>query len=228
VNLVVVRDHGGSGHLRSGAGVRVAPRPRHIALIAVGRLDRSVLKAIRYARAIDALEIRAVHAASDPDQAVWLAEQWGETGQILGIPLDVVECFDRNIPRSLLREVDRWRSDDAEVSILLPRRQYPRPLQRLLHDRTSRAISRAVAHEGHVDVVAVPYRMGGPPHGERAGHRPGAPRGEAPAPGMAPAPADRSGDGSGDGDGASTRSEATGIGPAIPLPRGRGLLRRRR
>jgi hypothetical protein len=143
--------------------VRVLPRPRHIALIAVGRLDRSVLKAVRYARAIDALEIRAVHAAADPDQAVRLAAQWGETGQILGIPLDIVECFDRNIPRTILDHVDHWRSEDAEVSIVLPRREYPRPLQRLLHDRTSRAISRAVRHEGHVDVVAVPYRMGTAP-----------------------------------------------------------------
>jgi hypothetical protein len=160
VNLVVVRDHGGAGHARMGPEIRVVARPRHIALIAVGRLDRSVLKAVRYARAVNALEIRAVHAAADPDQATRLADQWGETGQILGIPLDIVECFDRNIPRSILKYVDHWRSEDAEVSILLPRREYPRPLQRLLHDRTSRSISRALEGEAHVDVVAVPYRMG--------------------------------------------------------------------
>jgi amino acid transporter len=199
VNLVVVRDHGGPGHARSGVGTRVVPRPRHIALIAVGRLDRSVLKAIRYARAIDALEIRAVHAAADPDQAVRLAEQWGETGQILGIPLDVVECFDRNIPRTILNYVDHFRRDDAEVSILLPRREYPRPLQRLLHDRTSRAISRALAYEAHVDVVAVPYRMTTEAVGATSEH-----------PDAAEPPS---------GNGSGRTSEVTGIGPAIPLPR---------
>jgi amino acid transporter len=217
VNLVVVREHGGPGHVRSGSGTRVAPRPRHIALIAVGRLDASVLKAIRYARAIDALEIRAVHAAADPDHAVRLAEQWGETGQILGIPLDVIECFDRNIARSIVGYVDHWRADDAEVSILLPRREYPRPLQRLLHDRTSRAISRAVVHEGHVDVVAVPYRMG---NGPRKGR--GAEHGEA----MAEAPpakvrAPEQGE-------PPEASDATGVGPPIPLPRGRRVPLRRR
>jgi amino acid transporter len=201
VNLVVVRDHGGQGHARNGLGVTVVPRPRHIALIAVGRLDRSVLKAIRYARAIDALEIRAVHAAVDPDHATRLAEQWGETGQILGIPLDIVECFDRNIPRTIVNYIERWRRDDAEVSILLPRREYPRLLQRLLHDRTSRAISRAVAYEAHVDVVAVPYRMGTAPETVEAGGR---------------------------GDGSRPTSEAAGVGPALPLPRVRSLLRPRR
>jgi amino acid transporter len=214
VSLVVVRDHGGPGHLRSGASVRVAPRPRHIALIAVGRLDRSVLKAVRYARAIDALEIRAVHAAADPDQAVRLAEQWGETGQILGIPLDIVECFDRNIPRTILKYVDHWTRDDAEVSILLPRREYPRVMQRLLHDRTSRAISRAVEHEGHVDVVAVPYRMGAP-HLDEGGSE-GSPDGQS-------TPAT----GNGEPGNGSTEARA-GVGPAIPLPRGRRTLLRRR
>jgi amino acid transporter len=166
VNLVAVRDHGGPGHAGKDGKIRIVARPRHIALIAVGRLDQSVLKAVRYARAVDALEIRAVHAAADPDQASRLADQWGETGQILGIPLDIVECFDRNIARSILQYLDHWRSEDAEVSILLPRREYSRPLQRLLHDRTSRSISRALQREAHVDVVAVPYRIGRSPDRE--------------------------------------------------------------
>jgi amino acid transporter len=203
VNLVVVREHGGPGHVRGSEGIRVFPRPRHIALIAVGRLDHSVLKAIRYARAIDALEIRAVHAAVDPDKAVRLAEQWGEVGHILGIPLDIVECFDRNVARSIIQHVDHWRSDDAEVSILLPRREYPRLLQRLLHDRTSRAIAKALQHEAHVDVVAVPYRVGSTAleMAEAAGdHQP---------------------------DGASV-SESARVGPAIPLRRAKGFLRPRR
>jgi hypothetical protein len=44
--------------------------------------------------------------------------------------------------------------------VVLPRREYPRFLQRLLHDHTSRAITRALAQEPHVDVVVVPYRLG--------------------------------------------------------------------
>jgi hypothetical protein len=158
VSVVVVRDHGGAGHTVQGR-LRVLPRSRHVAVILVGTLDRSVLKAVRYARAIEAADIRAVHAAVDPDRAEELTEQWGEVGPVLGIPLDVEECFDRNIASTVRNYVDRVKSPDAEVSVILPRREYPRVAQRLLHDHTSRAITRALQDEGHVDVVVVPYRV---------------------------------------------------------------------
>jgi hypothetical protein len=164
VNVVVVREHGGQGHPLAGARVRISPRSRHIALILVDRLDRSILKAIRYARSIDAMDIRAVHAGADPDHARGLAEQWASVGNILGIPLDVDECFDRNIARTVTRYVDELRSDDSEITVVIPRREYPRLLQRLLHDRTSRAIARELAEEPHVDIVVVPYRLGGRRH----------------------------------------------------------------
>jgi hypothetical protein len=75
---------------------------------------------------------------------------------VLGIPLDVEECFDRNIARTVREYVSRVKVPDAEISVIIPRREYPRPVQRLLHDHTSRAITRSLEEEGHVDVVAVP------------------------------------------------------------------------
>jgi hypothetical protein len=77
------------------------------------------------------------------------------------IPLDVEECFDRNIGRTVREYVDRLKSPDAEITVILPRREYPRLRQRLLHDRTSRTIARALLDEPHVDVVAVPYHLHG-------------------------------------------------------------------
>jgi hypothetical protein len=50
-------------------------------------------------------------------------------------------------------------AQDAEISVIIPRREYPRATQRLLHDHTSRAITRALEGDAHVDVVAVPYRL---------------------------------------------------------------------
>jgi len=161
VSVAVIREHGGGGHSTESGRLRVSPRQRHVAVILVGRLDRSVLKAIRYARTIEAREIRGLHAGVSPQGAADLAEQWGEVGHILGIPLDIDECFDRNVARTVRRYVEALRANDAEVTVILPRREYPRPLQRLLHDQTSRAIARALQSEAHVDVVAVPYRLGG-------------------------------------------------------------------
>jgi amino acid transporter len=159
VSVVVVREHGGHGHeLRKGR-VRVSPRPHHVAVILVDRLDRSILKALRYAKGIDALDIRALHAGVDPEKAQKLAEQWSDVGNILGIPLDITECYDRDVARAVDSYIEEIETDDAEITVVIPRREYPRLVQRLLHDRTSRAIARALADEPHVDVVLVPYRI---------------------------------------------------------------------
>ena len=43
---------------------------------------------------------------------------------------------------------------------MLPRRDFARVTQRLLHDRTSRGIARALGRYEHVDVTVVPYFFG--------------------------------------------------------------------
>jgi amino acid transporter len=183
VSFVVVRDHGGHGHGVWNGRTFISPRPRHVAVILVDRLDRSILKAIKYARSIDAFDIRAVHAGADPHKAQELAEQWSEVGYILGIPLDVTECFDRDVARTIGEYVQQIAAPDAEVTVIIPRREYPRWAQRLLHDRTSRAIARALADEPHVDVVTVPYRLRQDHRGaDSAGRRPLAPAAVPPPP----------------------------------------------
>jgi hypothetical protein len=44
-----------------------------------------------------------------------------------------------------------------EVTVVMPRRDYATLRQRVLHDRTSRRIARAVGRYEHVDVAVVPY-----------------------------------------------------------------------
>jgi hypothetical protein len=46
-----------------------------------------------------------------------------------------------------------------EVTAVLARRDYPHALQRLLHDRTSRKIARALGRYEHVDLAVVPYYL---------------------------------------------------------------------
>ena len=160
VGVVMVGAHGEKGHHMNDAAGPLAPRRRHVALILVEDLDRAVLKAARYARGIDALAVRAVHAASDPTRANTLIDRWIAFGYLAGIPLDVEECFDRNIERSLRRYVARFEDDQTEVTLILPRRHFPKRRHLLLHDRTSRRIARAFADEPHVDVVIVPFQLG--------------------------------------------------------------------
>ena len=49
---------------------------------------------------------------------------------------------------------------DTEVSVLVPRREYRRFWHRLLHDRTSESITRALAVLPHANVTLVPYQLG--------------------------------------------------------------------
>jgi hypothetical protein len=74
--------------------------------------------------------------------------------------LDVEECSDRNIERSLRRYVSRFQDEATEVTLILPRRHFPKRRHLLLHDRTSRRIAGAFADVPHVDVVVVPYHLG--------------------------------------------------------------------
>jgi amino acid transporter len=158
VRVTLVRDHNRPEHADAGdedLRRRMGPRASHDVVVLIDRPDRAVLRAVRYALSMGARQVRAVHAAVDPDVQGVLIERW----MSLGIPvdLDLVECWDRDVARSLERYVVGMMEPGVEVTVILPRRDYSSARQRLLHDRTSRRITRALNRYGHVDVGIVPY-----------------------------------------------------------------------
>lgn len=170
VTVTVVRDHGGPGHEvvpseHGGRPVRLLPRTGHRVLVLVDKPDRAVLRAVRYALSLGADEVRAVHASVDPGTQQELIESWMDLR--MPIPLDLVECWDRDVPRAVERAVAELVARRLEVTVVLPRRDYAARRQRLLHDRTSRRIARSLDRYEHVDLAIVPYfftkRRGGPP-----------------------------------------------------------------
>ncbi|HYU57401.1 MAG TPA: hypothetical protein VEO00_05055, partial [Actinomycetota bacterium] len=98
--------------------------------------------------------------AVDPERADELLRTWSETR--LPVALEAVHCPDRNIGRCTVKTVARLQGPRSEVTLVIPRRDYTQGWHRLLHDRTSRTIARAVGDLAHVDVVVVPYRLGAP------------------------------------------------------------------
>jgi amino acid transporter len=165
VRLTLVRDHEGRAHGVEHAAdghrtVRLAPREAHRVIVLVDRPDRAALRAVRYALSLHATEVRAVHAAVEPAVEDELIERWMELR--FPIELDLVECWDRDVARALERYVvDRMRPG-SEVTVVLPRRDYATLRQRLLHDRTSRRISRVLGGHEHVDIAVVPYFLAEP------------------------------------------------------------------
>jgi amino acid transporter len=164
VRVTLVRDHPDGVHplQRDAAGrptVRLEARGVHEVIVLVDKLDRATLQAISYGLELGATTVRAVHAASDPDRARVLALRWAELQA--PVPLDVIECWDRDVPRALERYVVAMASPTTEVTAVMPRRDYPRLRQRLLHDRTSKKIQRALGQYAHVDVADIPYFLTG-------------------------------------------------------------------
>lgn len=147
-----------------------ATQPRadsQVMYILVDRVDLAVLKAIRYARALRPTEIRAVHVMVDAQEAKRLAAQWNRT-EVGDLRLEMVECPDRRISRAVLELVDRRiREQRAQVTLLIPERNYSPILGRLLHRRTADHIARAVGRLPDVVATIVPFDVA-EPHEERA------------------------------------------------------------
>ncbi|HZP15769.1 MAG TPA: OB-fold nucleic acid binding domain-containing protein, partial [Nocardioides sp.] len=105
-------------------------------------------------------DLRAVHFAVDSARAAELRRSWEELG-LSRVPLDVIECPDRRLVRAAVELVADLSDGDSEITVLLPRVEHVRSWHRLLHDRTSNSIARALADFPHTNVTFVPYHLGG-------------------------------------------------------------------
>jgi amino acid transporter len=140
------------------AGRTGANYPRHVVLVLVDRLDLAVIRALRYAGSLRPTELRAVHISLDSDRADDLQRDWIARGLGDRVPLEIIECPDRRLIRAVGEAaLGAVVGESAEVTILLPRRTFPRISQRLLHDRTADRIANAMAKIPHVSATIVPF-----------------------------------------------------------------------
>jgi amino acid transporter len=132
--------------------------PRHVVLVMVDRLDLAVIRTIRYAGSLRPTDIRAVHVMIDVEAAQVLQADWIARGLGDRVPLEMLDCEDRRLVRATataaLRTVIQ---EQAEVTVLLPRRSFRRVSQRILHDRTADRIAEAVGRIPHVAATIVPF-----------------------------------------------------------------------
>jgi hypothetical protein len=131
---------------------------RHTVLVLVDRLDLAVLRALRYAGSIRPTDLRVVHVVLDPLVAGHLQQEWIDRGLCDRYPLELVDCPDRRLVRSVSEvALETMIQDRAEVTVLLPRRTFRRISQRLLHDRTADRIAASVGRIPHVAATIVPF-----------------------------------------------------------------------
>jgi hypothetical protein len=143
---------------------------RHAVIVLIDQLDAAAARAIQYARTLTPDDLRAVHFDLDPIKTEDLTSAWRNLG-FTRLPLDIVECPDRRIPRAAAEVVATALADgETEVSVLIPRRHYTHIWHRMLHDRTADAIAEALSTLPHSNVTIVPYHLGSRP--ERVSERP--------------------------------------------------------
>jgi amino acid transporter len=131
---------------------------RHVVLVLIDRLDLAVLRALRYAGSLRPTQIQAVHLMIDSEEAHALEHAWVERKLGERVPLEIVECPDRRLVRTVAEyALGRVLAERAEVTILLPRRTFRRVSQRLLHDRTADRIAATVSRLPHVSATIVPF-----------------------------------------------------------------------
>jgi amino acid transporter len=141
-----------------GDAARTDHYPRHVILVLVDRLDIAVIRALRYAGSLHPTDLRAVHLVIDPQAAAALQAAWIARGLGDRVPLELVDCPDRRLPRVASQvAVGVVLSERAEVTVLLPRRTFRGLSQRLLHDRTADRIAAAVGRLSHVSATIVPF-----------------------------------------------------------------------
>lgn len=151
--VTLVRDHTVS-HDDTGSNDHT-PRSRHSVIVLVDRLDRAALSAVRYGLSLGAADVRGVHAVVDPENQEALLQRWIDLAP--PIPFDLIECWDRNVPRAIELYVRELQHEQHEITVVLPRRDYAELRQRVLHDRTSRSIIQTLGRYAHVSVSVVPY-----------------------------------------------------------------------
>lgn len=136
---------------------------RHVVIVMVDRLDLATARALQYAKTLVPDEIRAVHFVLDTRKARQLEKEWSRLAAVK-IDLEFIEVEDRRLHRAALELVAEVLSDnESEVTVLLPRRTYPRVWSRVLHDQTADSIADIISQLPHVNATIVPFHVGGSP-----------------------------------------------------------------
>jgi amino acid transporter len=141
-------------------GGRKAPDPpnytRRTVLVLVDEFNLATIAALRYARGLRPTGLRAVHFVIDTDRAKELREAWLRADR--GIPLDLVDCPDRRLPRAAGELVAAEAAQPGtHVTVVLPRRSYPVLIGRLLHDQTADKIARVVSRIPRSAATILPF-----------------------------------------------------------------------
>jgi amino acid transporter len=116
-------------------------------------------------------DVTAVHVAVDPDTPSTVEERWNR--QFPSIPLVVIDSPYRNVSDPISRYIDdRLKRAPHEVVVMVPLLEGQRWYQRPLVNQSLRRLTDLLGQRRHVEVVTVPFSVGGRGRSRRRWRRP--------------------------------------------------------
>jgi amino acid transporter len=153
---------------REGArGVDAKPLIPHrtVSLVFLSSVNDLTIRAVNYARSLDATLTRAIYFDLDPEAAHKLETAWFDAG--LEVPLDIVEAPFRDLTGPMLEEVRRYSSDPGTVvNVIVPEVIVNHWWQLPLHNQNALFIKRLFLSEDRVVLSSVPMLVSGTPTSE--------------------------------------------------------------
>ena len=128
-----------------------------IARILVADVNAASMRALNYARSLDADDLRAVYFATGADEARELGEAWARAD--IAVPLDVLEAPYRDIGDPLLAYIrELTGKPDVAVNVVMPELVL-HGWARFLHNQRALYIKRLLLFEPGVILTSVPYQL---------------------------------------------------------------------
>jgi amino acid transporter len=135
---------------------------QHEVILLVDGVDLAAIATLRYARSLRPTTLRAVHFVLDDVHAEEVQKAWETTAALQELPLHLIDCPDRRLVRAAMELAAQETADPGtHLTLLLPRRTYPRVLGSLLHDHTADDIARATSRLPRVVATVVPFDVAG-------------------------------------------------------------------
>jgi hypothetical protein len=133
---------------------------RVVAMVFVAGAHDASIRAVNYARSLNAAETRAVFLATEPEETPEVLEGWAQHG--ITIQLDAVEAPFRDLGPPLLEEVRRVTRDPGTLAtVVVPEFLVTRWWHRFLHNNRALFIKRMLLFEPRVVLSSVPFQLGG-------------------------------------------------------------------
>jgi amino acid transporter len=147
----------GTGEAAAGGEVALVPQ-RLVALVFISGVHDASVRAVNYARSLQAADTRAVYFALDPHDSEKVVEDWFDRRP--GIRLDVLEAPFRDLSGPMLTEVRRYTArPDTVVALIIPELIPRRLLHYPLHRQTALFVKRLFLFEESVILTSVPYHL---------------------------------------------------------------------